>query len=244
MTSWPTHLPSPAAAFFAFRYERHSCSSLFWAYFWDGPDRSSMPRKQYAVVRQIEEHGGIVDYDFFHGSDKLRRPTTFADDISHEVVGINCLGSELPDKALQGIGVLKHLTDLCLRETKVTSSGINMLRGLDALEMLDALDTSIDDSGMEAISTLGSLKYLNLDRTLVGDAGLPWIARLSKLEYLDLGNTRVTAEGLLQLRGLSNLKDLKIYHIKLTPARQQALSAALHNCHVECWTVLSDDSPR
>ena len=90
----------------------------------------------------------------------------------------------------------------CLRliDARVTDQGLQQLRGLKRLTMLDLTGNPITDDGLQPLAALERLEYLTLRGTAVGDAGILRLAGLPKLVYLNVQETRVTPAGVAALQ--------------------------------------------
>jgi Leucine-rich repeat (LRR) protein len=120
------------------------------------------------------------------------------------VGGGNCRvtgGIQLTDLALSKLAKLKKLRRLDVSGAKVTSAGLEDLRGLPNLERLSLWHcTRIDDSAAKVLATLPKLANLDLSDTPVGDQTLKALAALPDLKLLYLTDTKVTLEAVSAFR--------------------------------------------
>jgi hypothetical protein len=61
---------------------------------------------------------------------------------------------------------------LCLGETKVTDTGLEVLKGMTTLTCLELEQTNITDAGLERLKGLSQLSRLRLEHTKVTDEGV------------------------------------------------------------------------
>ena len=97
--------------------------------------------------------------------------------------------------------------------TSVTDAGLEYLKGLTDLEILDLSGRQITDAGLEHLKALTSLGTLNISNTGVTDAGLEHLKGLTRLESLWLGGSQVTEEGVQKLQ--QALPNCEIVHCPL-----------------------------
>ncbi len=106
---------------------------------------------------------------------------------------------------------------LDLYSTEVTDTGLNELKGLKNLTLLQFAG-NVKDAGLKEVKELKYLTVLDLRSANVTDEGLKEISELKKLAILCLYNTKVTHAGLKELRGLKNLAVLSLDDTKVTDA--------------------------
>jgi hypothetical protein len=131
------------------------------------------------LVASIETEGGEVHY----------RWTGFADEVGWWV---NCSGTGFDDRALENI-----------------APQLELLRA----RYLVLIQASITKKGLDSIRRLKGLRLLDLGWTKTGDDGLGSIAALTSLRELYLNNTRVTEAGVRQLLDSNKLPNLKVLAI-------------------------------
>jgi hypothetical protein len=112
----------------------------------------------------------------------------------------------------------KPVIDVELTGTEVTDAGLEHLKGLTTLQMLDLSGTEVTDAGLEHLKGLAKLRTLDLAVTKVTDAGLVHLKGLTELQSLDVGGTRVTGAGLEHLKGLTKLQSLNLLWTRVTDA--------------------------
>ena len=91
----------------------------------------------------------------------------------------------------------------------------------------------VTDAGLECLKELSQLQLLDLDHTQVTDAGLASLKGLTNLQLLDLEHTQVTDAGLASLKGLTKLQSLNLEFTKVTDAGMKGLQKALPNCTIQ-----------
>jgi hypothetical protein len=91
--------------------------------------------------------------------------------------------------------------------TVKTDAGLEALKDLPGLQLLDLTDSGITDAGLAHLKNLPKLEWLRLDGTEVTDAGLEHIKGMPQLRLIHLYATHVTERGVADLRkALPNLE--------------------------------------
>lgn len=91
--------------------------------------------------------------------------------------------------------------------TVKTDAGLEALKGLPGLQLLDLTDSHVTDAGLAHLKNLPELEWLRLDGTEVTDAGLEHIKAMPQLRLIHLYATQVTERGVADLRkALPNLE--------------------------------------
>jgi Leucine-rich repeat (LRR) protein len=91
----------------------------------------------------------------------------------------------------------------------------------------------VTDAGLECLKELPLLQLLDLDHTPVTDVGLKCLKGLTQLQLLDLEHTKMTDNGLEHLKGLTKLQSLNLEFTKVSDAGMNGLQKALPNCTIE-----------
>ena len=157
------------------------------------------------------------------------KPTQAVRDKAQAVAAIKKFGGiTLEDKFRPGNPVF-HVS---LQHTKITDTGLALLKGLPQLRSLVLLNTQISDAGLAHLKGLTSLQKLNLYGTRVTSAGLAHLKGLKNLQELNLIGTQVDDAGLIHLKGLPKLKKLILFNTKVTAAGAKKLEAALPKCSI------------
>ena len=139
-------------------------------------------REQNAAVEKIEKVGGQVFYGDWWA--KRGRPSGTA-------WLLDILGDDF----------FAEVDEVCLDATNVTDAGLENLRGLTAIRMLELRgDSLVSDTGLENIRGLSKLKYLNLGGTYVSDAALEKLGGLTALETC--ARTKSSLDGWGRLKGI------------------------------------------
>ncbi|HET6882096.1 MAG TPA: hypothetical protein VFI31_18160 [Pirellulales bacterium] len=124
------------------------------------------------------------------------------------------------DAQLLNFGRLTWLEHLDLHATNIGDRGIEALRGLKRLRMLNLWMTKISDAAMESVATLTALTSLDVTSTKIGDTGLARLTSLKQLEVLSLGDCQgVTDASLIHLSRLPRLREVALYRTKVTSRR-------------------------
>ena len=170
------------------------------------------PQKKDAISKNHKDAAAIAAINEFGGRVELARSDPFS-----PVDTVLLRFTEVTDSGLEHLKELKSLRVLNLNGTKVTGSGFVHLKKMKRLQYLLLGSLTVTDVGMEHLKELKSLRCLNLNATLVTDAGLRHLKGLKKMEDLYLSSTKVTDSGLEYLKDMTRLKSLKLNH-KVTDA--------------------------
>ena len=118
-------------------------------------------------------------------------------------------GCEIPDEALEMIGMFGKLNLLHLEDGTMTDAAVEHLSGLVHLRSLSLKDCDqVGDAGVAHLQPLAGLTYLNLAGTQVSDKGVVHLARLKQLSSWSLAATQVTDRGVKSLGSLQRLRQL------------------------------------
>ena len=120
-------------------------------------------------------------------------------DVAGNVVAARLQNLPLTDEGLSEIAGLTRIETLFLRGTKVTSAGMEHLKGMTNLSRLSLSNTEVGDDGLAYLPNLGRLQFLYMRNTQVTGAGLRHLKRLPFLQHLHLEHTKVDFPGLLDL---------------------------------------------
>lgn len=156
------------------------------------------------------------------------------DDFFGEVVVVQVLllGTEHTNTGLEHLKGLTQVRVLNFVGTQVTDVGLEHLKGLNQLQRLYLNNSQVTDAGLERLKGLTELQLLWLQDTQVTDVGLQHLEGLAKLQWLELGNTKVTDAGLQHLKGLSQLRVLDLGGTRVTNEGVKELRQALPNCKI------------
>jgi len=166
----------------------------------------SMPDVRIELHDAKAEPGTVLFWDFVEL--EAAGPADLRPDPKETIANLTKLGAKLRfDKHGRVLEVaplkhLKHVKEISLHRTKVTSTGLENLAHLTRLEKLFLTDTPIDDRGLVHLSKLNNLKVLGMSGTAVSDAGLKHLKELRGLESLFLIGTKVTDQGVEALSSL------------------------------------------
>ncbi|MCC6419073.1 MAG: protein kinase [Gemmataceae bacterium] len=118
---------------------------------------------------------------------------------------------EISNEGLKAVGRLPELQALGLYGVeRVSDAGVNHLRGLKQLHLLDLAHTRLGDEGLKPLANLSNLRTLYLGNTRVTDAGVDTLARMKTLTVLSVNGTQITSAGVEKLR--KALPRCKIVH--------------------------------
>ena len=115
---------------------------------------------------------------------------------------------------------LKHLkgmrlNTLTLSLTNITDRGLDEIRDMATLKLLDISYDKITDKAFDAIGKLKNLERLRVDHASINGTGFKQLAGLKNLTELQVGNNPINDEGLKYLKRLS-LRILNLSHTEIT----------------------------
>ena len=134
------------------------------------------------------------------------------------VVGVSLFNTKVTDTGLEHLKGMTSLHILDLRSTKVTDAGLVHLNGLKNLQNLVLANTQVTNTGLEHLKGMTSLTSLDLTDTEVTDAGLEHLKELTNMQVLGLNRTKVTDAGLMNLKGMTSLQVLVLASTEVTDA--------------------------
>ena len=137
--------------------------------------------------------------------------------------------TQVTDDDMVGLKGLADLRELYLCGTDITDAGLEQVRGLRALEVLDLWRCgNVTDAGLEHLEGMSSLRRLSLWNTEITDVGLGHVVCLTSLRELDLSHTQITHDGLEQVKALPSLQRIELVGCEnFTDADIDDLKAAL-----------------
>ena len=171
----------------------------------------------------------------------------------------------ITDAACEPLGAMRQLQSLVLKKTgfekhRISDAGLNNLRELPNLEVLNLYGNNVTDAGLAHLLPLKKLRELNLSLLAITDAGLKHLQSLTALKHLELlysegfaGPTltngmveflepltnlttlnltgaKLTDEGLERLQALQKLKTLQVTRTRVSAKGIQAFRVAVPNC--------------
>jgi internalin A len=132
-------------------------------------------------------------------------------------LGIGFFGKANPGLTDKDMIYLKDLTNLrylCLRITRISSSGLVNLRDMKNIETLIISDSNISGIGLQNIKYMAKLNTLELSSCDLIDEDMEYIKELNNLETLIIShNIKLTDKGIDKLIGLKKLKKLNLFGI-------------------------------
>ncbi len=132
---------------------------------------------------------------------------------------------EFNDQLLAHVRNLPYLLRLVLSHSAISDAGMENLRDLNSLVMLDLDGTSITDVGLAHLRGLKNMEGLILGDTQITSAGLQNLSGMVKLTGLRLAGTRIDDQGLLHLK---NMSDMTILDLDGTPLTDNGLASLRH----------------
>lgn len=133
------------------------------------------------------------------------------------VIEVRAYSKKVDDVWIRRLQQFPHLHSLYLNDTGISDAGLESLKDLKKLRVLQLPGTAITDRGLATIaSQWPDLTELRVGRTRVTDAGLRHLSGMKRLQALGLLNDDVTDDGLAVLSGLPELNDLYLSGTKIT----------------------------
>jgi len=118
------------------------------------------------------------------------------------------------ETALTIAETFKELEQAYLRQTSITTAGVEHLSRMKTLKTLTLDGAPIDEDVADPIRRMKQLQWLSLEGCPIGDATLAAISDCPDLWYLSLSRTHVTDEGLADLVKLKKLSVLYLSSCK------------------------------
>ena len=155
-------------------------------------------------------------------------------------------GNDLTDACLEHLNSLNRLSSLNLRQTEVTTAGLQQLRrhlpethfevdawrvvrlpwkNLTINEQFQVQDVGVVgyrrsreklSSELQQLLEHPTLESISLRHSKLTDEELKMVGRMRNLREVDLGNTQVTSAGLQHLSELTELRKLNLWHTRIT----------------------------
>lgn len=123
---------------------------------------------------------------------------------------------------------LKKLVELRLASCALTDDDLAFLAEMPNLEVLELPGNPITSTGMDQLRNLSKLRILNVSFCPeIDDEALAKISALASLEDLSAQDTRVTDAGLIHLFDMPRLKNVTVLGAAATPRGLRALRGAL-----------------
>lgn len=143
--------------------------------------------------------------------DNINDMDAFINEINtKQVPGIEMSPSFKKNSDIAFLGKLTNLRYLSLRDTKITDAGLEYIKDLNNLRMLDLLSVEkLTDDGVNKLKGLTSLEELNLSYTQTGDDSVDCLLGMKSLRKLYVGR-KLTKRGLGRLSGLESLRCLNL----------------------------------
>ena len=144
-----------------------------------------------------------------------------------EVTELSLRQDKLTDDSLRPIGRMWKLKALRIGFNSITDKGLAHLAGLDELLLLDLCVTQVTDDGLRQLQSLPKLWRLELYGDEITNRGAATLAEMPGLGGLDLANTRITSVGLEPLTKLPKLIELRLDQMVLGEGQELRISAIL-----------------
>lgn len=192
------------------------------------------PHDPSAEAQEAQETPGTVRIEPGVSYELMIRPDGTDDDLARAVEAFRAVPAVdrvvLSSSALTQRGFKPLVRMPWLREfasSYVADAGLDTVRQLTALRVLNLETASVTDRGLAKLAGLTELRELNLSHTPIGDAGLSHLRELRALETLMLDSCpAVTDRGVAALAELPNLKNLGLqYCWRITARGLEALRA-------------------
>ncbi|MBM83424.1 MAG: hypothetical protein CMJ78_22935 [Planctomycetaceae bacterium] len=149
--------------------------------------------------------------------------------------------TKVTSAGLEKLKGLSALRILWLENNEISNTGIEHLAGLKALEVLNLSGTNVDDEVLELLAKLPKLMGLYLDRTQVTGRGLEKLAALKELEFVSLAGTPIDKKHLQQFKKFPALKQVNLYSTSLVQDDLAGLSSDNNELRFALSRVFGDD---
>ncbi len=136
------------------------------------------------------------------------------------------------DAGIERLKELPELELLDLHGSRISHGGLRCLKELTQLKELFLGATSITDAELAHLTGFSGLRALVLRDTGVTDAGLEYLEAIPTLERLDLAGTKITDRGLVHLKRLPHLVWLSVDGTGVTTDGMNDFRQALPNCEL------------
>jgi hypothetical protein len=167
-------------------------------------------------------------------------------------VAVNLAGSEAGDADLPQLACFSAVKKLNLIGTKVTPSGLNIVRHFPVLEELSYGSDSLTAANLDCLVRLNSLRRLSLYGE-IEDEGLDKLSHLPKLTELRISSPKITDEGLKVLAGMVGLEkfslsaaavtDSGVCELSRLPCLTQLYLGEIRDISGECLDRLREERP-
>ncbi len=217
-------------------------------------------REQKETVTAITKLGGTTSYQYWFVPCTPRGPAwlleMLGDDFFNDVLEADLesdaqmaylrglprlqylkLFYEVTDDGMENVKGLLHLRMLEANNTNITDKGLRHLRGLTGLQNLSFYGDKVTDAGMEHLRGLTQLRNLNLIGAQVTDSGLERLDGLPRLQWLTLSNLRVSDVGLEHLKAFPRLQGLDLGGTQITDAGLKQLKPLTNLTSLAIWST-------
>lgn len=207
-------------------------------------------RSQRAAVAKLQQLGARITFDNQGHARAVEFPDSDIPDT--DVPSSTVELAPTRDAELVHLKTLPKLEELNLRQVHITDAGLEKLRELNNLRVLNlhagfggqVIFPDITDNGLKHLETLTNLEYLDLADSPITDDGLKHLSRLTHLRKLDIQNSRVASynairvieDGLLVLKPIDGLPPGGTYQMGELTCLEQVTEAGL--MHLSAMTKL------
>jgi serine/threonine protein kinase len=194
--------------------------------------KAEAERKKLAIENAEENKETLIDSTLPDlGTAKHQLNAQVANNVSKITIRLG-IGGVLTDSDLSVLKNADQATSLVLENFPITDKGLNNIKDLKNLDLLDIHGTKARDLGF--LSNLKNLKFLFVYRLKLSPQAYEHIGRLTKLYELNLGFTPITDTDLPKLYNLHELHLLGLENCKnLTTLGIDKLRNALPHCLIK-----------
>ena len=156
-----------------------------------GPEQPADHRRRTEIHRQVHDAAGTISGQ--HARSRTRvwpKSRTFP---NLEVLAVS--GNQVTGTGLEHVKGLKSLRVLNLSKCAVTDDGLANLEKMTTLGVLALNGSKVTNAGLVHLKSLPDLRVLNLIDCAVDDQGLEHLYGLEELRMLYVGGTKVTEAG-------------------------------------------------
>ena len=149
-----------------------------------------------------------------------------------DLISLDLQEAKLDYAGLESLKKLTKLEILNLNGTRISDEVLAHLKDMSNLRSLYLVEANVTDDGLKDLRRFQQLETLDLTDTRVGNRGLEHLKELANLEFLGLSGTRVSDAGVAHLEALAELKSVELSRTQVTAKGVARLKQALPNVQV------------
>jgi hypothetical protein len=184
-------------------------------------------RQKQKVDQVVRARGGFIAAWDYYGPTLIPESQRHRFTVWDRNINIDLTSTPTTDDDLILLREQFHLVDQELGFTRISDAGLEHLKGLPNLDVLDFDGTAITDDGLKELKGLTKLVGLNLADTAISDSGLEHLKAFKNLKYLKLRRTHITDAGIEHLKALTSLEGIALDGTAITPDKREELQKLL-----------------